>query len=220
MTWRFTTINCVRVWKDYVRVGPAEHIRALLPACVRSSALALPLLAGPAVTPPARVLPPFLPWIGQPDAFGRGAYAMGGSGYGFGDAGYAPFGGFGGGYGYAGAEGRLVPPALVPGLAPAVGTAPFQSTGNGLVDSSNDSSRNLGQNQTIPQLDQLSSPGRQLERNQGQGDTPQNVPCPPGLGVLAMALLGVFALRKTERRPTGIALPIGRAASNHGVTHV
>ncbi len=196
--WRYLTdANCVRHWHLYRNAGPAERIRALLPACTRAGALALPLLAGPAAAPPlVSALASPLPWIGQPDAFGGGAYALGGPGYGFGDAGYAALGGFGGGYGYAGAEGRLVPPALVPGLAPAVGTAPFQSTGNGLVDNSNSSGRNQGHNQTNSQLYQFSSPGRQLEGNQGQGDTRRNVPCPPGLAVLAVAMLGVVVGRR------------------------
>jgi len=186
-----------KVWRWYSRAGRPEVASVIAP-CGRAAALALPLLAGPAAVPlPAHALASPLPLIGQPDAFGRGAYAMGGPGYGFGDAGYAPLGpGFGGGYGYAGAEGRLVPPALVPGLAPAVGTAPFQSTGNGLVDNSNSSGRNQGHNQTNSQLYQFSSPGRQLKGNQGRGDTPQDVPEPPGLGVLAVALLGMILGRR------------------------
>ena len=93
--WRYyTTPDCIRHWHLFRHVGPAEIVRAALPACTRAGALALPLLAAPAAVPvpvPARVLPAPLPWIGQPDAFGGGAYALGGPGYGFGEAGYAPF---------------------------------------------------------------------------------------------------------------------------------
>jgi len=49
--------------------------------------------------------------------------------------------------------------------------------------------------------------------------TMQDVPCPPGAAVLAVALLGALALRRTERRLTGTAIPASRATSNHGVTH-
>lgn len=202
--WRYHTLaDCTRAWTWFPRVGPSERVRALLPACGRTAALALPLLAGPAVaTLPVRALAPVLPLIGQPDAFGGGAYALGGPGYGFGGAGYVPGDGFGDdGYRYAGGQWSrdiaLSPPSvLVPGGLPAVGTASLQSAGNGLVDNSNGSGRNLGRNQTITQLDQSSSPGRQLERNQGQGSTEQNVPCPPGVAVLAVALLGVVVGRR------------------------
>lgn len=47
--WRFTTVDCVRVWKLYAVAGPAEVVRRTIPECVRAAAVGLPLLAvGPA----------------------------------------------------------------------------------------------------------------------------------------------------------------------------
>lgn len=83
--WRYTTdwTRCVRVWRYYSRVGPAEIVRGIIPACVRGGAVVLPILVGPSALPaaPAR---PALPWIGAPGwvtaaslPFGPGGYEYG-----------------------------------------------------------------------------------------------------------------------------------------------
>lgn len=187
-----------------MRVGPAQRLRALLPACGRIGALAaLPLLAGPAVAPPARILAPLLPWIGQPDLYGGGAYALGGPAYGFGNAGYA--GGFSSpGYAFAPLEGYGPQPG---GRQPIAQS--YQASAGGQAPGA-----------TQPDVSHATAPpARAAANHPALPTTPQPVPCPPGAAVLAVALLGATALRKTERRLTGTAVPASRATSNHGATH-
>jgi hypothetical protein len=181
--WRYTTIDCIRVWKLYQRVGPVERVRALLPACTRAGVLALPLLAGPAAGPLlAAPAVPVLPWIGAP-GWVQTATPFGPGGYGYGPGGFG-----GGGYGYAGG---------------------FGAGGNGLLDHSNGSGRDQAQHQTLAQLDQQVSAGRALEQHQGAmtpgrvseiptpfESTPTNVPEPSTLAVVAVALAGLAMGRR------------------------
>jgi len=51
--WRYTTVDCVRVWRFYAHVGPTQIVRTTALACIRAGALALPLaLPGAAFLPP------------------------------------------------------------------------------------------------------------------------------------------------------------------------
>ncbi len=180
MAWRYTTIDCVRVWQFYRHVGPAEIARSIVWPCSRAGALALPLLAGPAVaTLPARALAPVLPLIGQPDAFGGGAYALGGPGFGFGDAGYAPFGsGFGaGGFGPSPSD-REVPALGIAGVSAAPGRA----------------ARDVG---THVQPSAPSAGSGHLLGNTEQLDVaPQPVPEPSSLAVLFLPVVGILFWRR------------------------
>jgi len=184
--WRYTTwADCTRHWRWYDVVGPAQRTRALLPACGRAGALALPLLAGPAVAPPARVLAPLLPWIGLPDLYGGGAYAPGGPGFGFGDYGYA------GGPVIAGSAA----PALVPGGLPAVGTAFLgnQGPGTGAV-------MRAGQADVTLSGAPTGQPGGNATAggSPALSATPQNVPEIPSFAVLLSGLTICLLWRRRE----------------------
>ena len=214
--WRYyTTPDCVRHWRWFAKVGPAEAVRAVLPACVKAGALALPLLAGPAAAPlPARVLPAPLPLIGQPDAFGGGAYALGGPGYGLGGVGYAPIegvgpSGFGGaGYGYAG-EGSG---ALVPGAPPAVGTAyAFNAPAAGQVPGNSGLLSTGSAGLTTPQTD--------VSTGVASSGTSQPVPEPASLTILALAVGAAVLLRGKNGGGSRMAVLPRRATSKHGATH-
>lgn len=181
--WRYHTLaDCRRVWVWFSKVGPAEIVRGVVPACVRSAALALPLLAGPAAGPllaaPAAV--PALPWIGAP-GWVQTALPFGLGGYGYGQ-------GFGGAYGYAGGAGTglLVDRnPIVPGVPPVGGEVAGGRT-------------HIATN-VLPQTALI---GHVPDDTAGVGstplasDTPTDVPCPPGLAVVAVALAGLAVGRR------------------------
>lgn len=181
--WRYTTIDCIRVWKFYQTVGPAERVRALLPACTRAGALALPLLAGPAAGPLlAAPVVPELPWIGAPGwvqaalPFGPGGYRYGPGG--FGGSGYA--GGFGAaGYAFPRPEGYEQQAVATQLIAQG-----YQSVGGEQAPGGNHPGEGLT-GAPRPGSAPMPTP-----------DTPTDVPEPSALAVFAVAVLGVAAGRR------------------------
>ncbi len=184
MTWRYTTdwTRCVRVWRWFAHPGPAQRAIALSIACGGLSGAALP--AAPAA--------PALPWIGAP-GWVQSALP-------FGPGGYGP--GFGGGYGYAGGQwSRPItsspPSALVPGGLPAVGTA-YEVPAMLGVPQRATLALSVGAGPAgslpIPAEGGASPPrgGRPLPTS----DTPTDVPCPPGVAMIAVALAGLAVRRR------------------------
>lgn len=49
MTWRYTTIDCIKRWFDYAVVGPAEIVKANVGNCVKAAVIASPLAVGSSV---------------------------------------------------------------------------------------------------------------------------------------------------------------------------
>lgn len=88
--WRYTTVNCVRIWRWYAHVGPAERAARILFPCARAAVIALPPLLVPGATrygSPGGVLPAGLGYplpvaeLPYGGAWGTGPYPQG---YGFG----------------------------------------------------------------------------------------------------------------------------------------
>ena len=51
--WRYTTENCIRIYRWYAHVGPAEAVKATAGACAKAGVLVLPLVAGGPSAPSA-----------------------------------------------------------------------------------------------------------------------------------------------------------------------
>lgn len=181
--WRYTTwADCTRHWHWFNAVGPAERVRALLPACTRAGALALPLLAGPAAGPLlAAPAAPALPWIGAP-GWVQAALPFGPGGYGFGP------GGFGGGFGPSPSD-MEVPALGIAGSSAGLGGA-ARDVGTHVVPSA--PSAGSGQFSGNTDLLRVSPPSLSEE----EGVAPQPVPEAPALAVVAVALLGLAMGRR------------------------